>query len=179
MRAKTKKKTKGNKNSSGTLMTIVLFYPLMLELKSVTRYFVLLRFILTKRLSSSIDHHQEHWHINWVARNLKTWANCCQQISSILLSTWEVVLYTRHVWQNHPNYTSPCVPIIVLKTSDCCTRKPDNPVVCRVSSGTPNHPHFTIHIGSTMELPQHYNIDAKISYIGVAEDLQHRVAKHV
>lgn len=38
MRAKTKKKTKGNKNSSGTLMTVVLFYPLMLGLKCATRF---------------------------------------------------------------------------------------------------------------------------------------------
>jgi hypothetical protein len=41
------------------------------------------------------------------------------------------------LWQNHPNYASPRVPVIVLKTSDCCTRKPDNPVVYRVSSGNP------------------------------------------
>jgi hypothetical protein len=30
-----------------------------------------------------------------------------------------------------------------------------------------------------MELPQYYNIDTKISYIGVAEDLQNKVTKHV
>jgi hypothetical protein len=40
-------------------------------------------------------------------------------------------------WQNHPNYAGPRVPVIVLKTSNCCTQKPDNPVVCRVSSGNP------------------------------------------
>jgi hypothetical protein len=83
------------------------------------------------------------------------------------------------MWQNHLNYAGPRVPVIVLKTSDCCTRKPDNLVVRRVSSGNPNHPYFTTHTGSTMELLQHYNIDTKISYIGVAEDLQHKVAKHV
>jgi predicted GIY-YIG superfamily endonuclease len=30
-----------------------------------------------------------------------------------------------------------------------------------------------------MELPQHYNIDTKILYIGVAEDLQQYFTKHV
>ena len=30
------------------------------------------------------------------------------------------------LWQNHPNYAGPCTPVIVLKTSDCCAREPDN-----------------------------------------------------
>jgi hypothetical protein len=46
------------------------------------------------------------------------------------------------LWQNHPNYAGPCVPIIVLKISNCCTRKLVNPVVCRVSSGNPESSTF-------------------------------------
>ena len=61
------------------------------------------------------------------------------------------------MWQNHPNYAGPRVPVIVLKTSDCCTRKPDNPVVCRVSSGNPESSTFYNSYMINMELPQHYN----------------------
>ena len=66
------------------------------------------------------------------------------------------------LWQNHPNYAGPRVPIIVLKTSDYYTRKPDNTVVCWVSSGNRKSSIF-------------YN-----SYMinnGVATTLQHLVQK--
>ena len=46
------------------------------------------------------------------------------------------------LWKNHPNYASPCAPVIVLKTFDYCTQKSDNPVVCRVSSGNPESSTF-------------------------------------
>ena len=46
------------------------------------------------------------------------------------------------LWQNHPNYAGPRVPVIVLKTSDYYTRKPGNPVVCQVSSGNPESSTF-------------------------------------
>jgi hypothetical protein len=36
-----------------------------------------------------------------------------------------------------PKLYGPRVLVIVLKTSDCCTQKPDNPVVYQVSSGNP------------------------------------------
>jgi hypothetical protein len=36
-----------------------------------------------------------------------------------------------------PKLYGPRAPVIISKTSDFCTWKPDNPVVCRVSSGNP------------------------------------------
>ena len=50
--------------------------------------------------------------------------------------------FSYFLWQNHPNYASPHAPVIVLKTSDCYTWEPDNPVVYQVSSGNPESSTF-------------------------------------
>ena len=71
--------------------------------------------------------------------------------------------FSYFLWQNHPNYASPHAPIIVLKTSDCCTWEPDNPVVCRVSSGNPESSTFY----------NSYRINNR-----VATTLQHLVQKY-
>jgi hypothetical protein len=53
-----------------------------------------------------------------------------------------ILFLGRSLWQNHPNYAGPRVPIIVQKISNCCTQKSDNPVVCRLSSGNPESSTF-------------------------------------
>ena len=71
-----------------------------------------------------------------------------------------------------PKLYGPHAPVIVLKTFDCCTWEPDNPgSLSGVIGGTPNHPYFTTHTGSTMELLQHYSIWYKNNLHQSAEDV--------
>jgi len=45
-----------------------------------------------------------------------------------------------------PKLYGPRAPVIVLNTSDCCTREQDNSgSLLGVLGEPPNHPHFTTH----------------------------------
>jgi hypothetical protein len=54
-------------------------------------------------------------------------------------------IYMHHdmyIMAEPPKLYGPYAPVIILKTSDYCTREPDNPVVCRVSSENPESSRF-------------------------------------
>jgi hypothetical protein len=72
------------------------------------------------------------------------------------------------LWQNHLTY-GPHVLIIVFQTSTSSTWVPYNSIVCRVSSGSQNHPRFVFWAGSITVTLQNYNsyINIQIYYIRV------------
>ena len=79
-----------------------------------------------------------------------------------------------------PQLYGPHVPIIVLKTSDCYTRELDNSgSLSGVLGGTPNHPHFTTHTGSTWSYHNITTFDIKITYIEVRKIYNIKFTKHV
>ena len=70
-----------------------------------------------------------------------------------------------------PKLYGPRAPIIVLMTSDCCTREPDNFGSLSGVLGNPESSTFYNSYMINMELPQHYNIWYKNNLHQSVEDL--------